>query len=34
MKLSNDYPDFIAKMNRLHPRFGDNQLLDLEENDR
>ncbi|WP_072432797.1 P63C domain-containing protein [Azotobacter vinelandii] len=34
MKLSNDYPDFISKMNRLHPRFGDNQMLDLEEGDR
>ncbi len=34
MKLSNDYPDFISKLNRLHPRFGDNQMLDLEEGDR
>ncbi|NVZ32031.1 hypothetical protein HX779_08595 [Pseudomonas sp. A4002] len=34
MKLSNDYQDFVTKMNRLHPRFGDNQMLDLEEGDR
>lgn len=34
MKLSNDYSDFISKMNRLHPRFGDNRILDLEEGDR
>lgn len=34
MKLSNDYPDFVRKMNRLHPRFGDNQMLDLDESDR
>lgn len=34
MKLSNDYPDFIGKLNRLHPRFGDNQMLDLDEGDR
>ncbi|MCG6540169.1 P63C domain-containing protein [Pseudomonas sp. KSR10] len=34
MKLSNDYPDFISKLNRIHPRFGDNQILDLEEGDR
>lgn len=34
MKLSNDYQDFISKLNRLHPRFGDNRMLDLDEGDR
>lgn len=34
MKLSSDYSDFIAKMNRLHPRFGETVPLDLEEGDR
>lgn len=34
MKLSTDYPDFISKMNRLHPRFGDTPPFDLEESDR
>ncbi|MBU4609173.1 P63C domain-containing protein [Achromobacter sp. GG226] len=34
MKLSDDYPDFISKLNRLHPRFGDTQSLGLEEEDR
>lgn len=34
MKLSDDYADFVRKMNRLHPRFGENLTLDLEEIDR
>ena len=34
MKLSNDYPDFINKLNRIHPRFGDTYTLDLEQPDR
>lgn len=34
MKLSTDYPDFIAKLNRIHPRFGQTYLLDLEQPDR
>lgn len=34
MKLSNDYPDFIAKMNRIHPRFDDITPLDLEDSDK
>lgn len=34
MKLSDNYPDFIAKLNRLHPRFGDTVPLGLEEGDR
>jgi hypothetical protein len=34
MKLSNDYPDFISKMNRIHPRFGKTIPLDLEDEDR
>lgn len=34
MKLSKDYQDFIAKLNMIHPRFGDTFALDLEEQDR
>lgn len=34
MKLSTDYSDFIAKMNLLHPRFGETVPMDLEERDR
>lgn len=34
MKLSGDYRDFIAKLNMLHPRFGDTIPIDLEEKDR
>lgn len=34
MKLSSDYKDFIGKLNRLHPRFGDTTPLDLDEGDR
>lgn len=34
MKLSDDYPDFIRKLNRLHPRFGDTIPLQLDEPDR
>jgi hypothetical protein len=34
MKLSNDYPDFISKLNRVHPRFGETLSLDLEAEDR
>lgn len=34
MKLSDNYPDFISKLNRLHPRFGDTASLELEEPDR
>lgn len=34
MKLSSDYPDFISKLNRLHPRFGDTISIDLEDGDR
>lgn len=36
MKLSFDYPDFIQKMDRLHPRYGETILLPLDympEND-
>ena len=33
-KLSNDYSDFITKLNRLHPRFGETVPLALEEGDR
>lgn len=34
MKLSSNYPDFIGKLNRIHPRFGDTVPLDLDEEDR
>lgn len=34
MKLSDDYPDFIAKLNRLHKRFNSQSSLDLDEGDR
>lgn len=34
MKLSNDYTDFISKLNRIHPRFGKTLSLDLEDGDR
>jgi hypothetical protein len=34
MKLSDDYSDFIRKLNRLHPRFGDTIPLQLDEPDR
>ena len=31
MKLSTDYPDFITKLNRLHPRFDEQATLDLDD---
>lgn len=34
MKLSRDYGEFVSNLNRLHPRFGDTLLLDLDEPDR
>jgi hypothetical protein len=34
MKLSDAYPDFISKLNRIHQRFGKTIELDLEEEDR
>jgi hypothetical protein len=34
MKLSNDYPDFIEKLNRIHPRFGDTYAMTLDQVDR
>lgn len=34
MKLSNDYPDFIQKLNRIHPRFDSTLQLGLEDTDR
>lgn len=34
MKLSNNYPDFICKLNRVHPRFGKSFSLDLDDEDR
>lgn len=29
MKLSNDYEDFMNKLNRIHPRYGETLNLDL-----
>lgn len=34
MRLSDKWPDFMLKLNRLAPRYGDNLTLDLEEQDR
>lgn len=34
MKLSAAYPDFIIKMNQIHPRFGDTYALQLDDSDR
>lgn len=34
MKLSSDYADFIEKLNRIHPRFGETYALTLEQGDR
>jgi hypothetical protein len=30
MKLSNDYPDFLSKLDRFYPRFGDTYSLPLD----
>ena len=34
MKLSKAYPDFIEKMNLIHPRYGDSLSLELEDADK
>lgn len=34
MRLSDDWPDFMRKLNRLAPRYGDSLSLDLDEKDR
>lgn len=34
MKLSTNYPDFITKLNKVHPRFGQTYALTLDEADR
>lgn len=34
MKLSDNYTDFINKLNRIHPRFGETYTLDLDQTDR
>lgn len=34
MKLSDDYSEFIEKMNRIHPRYGDSLSLDLDAADK
>lgn len=31
MKLSHDYDDFRAKLDRIHPRYGDTLPLDLQD---
>ena len=31
MKLSNDYPDFITKLDRIAPRYGQNLLLPFND---
>jgi len=31
MKLSDDWPDFKRKLDRLHPRVGDNLQLPLDD---
>lgn len=34
MKLSDSYTDFIDKLNRIHPRFGETYALSLDQSDR
>lgn len=34
MKLSDNYPDFINKLNRIHPRFNETYALELDQPDR
>ncbi|HCZ13533.1 MAG TPA: hypothetical protein DHV85_02825 [Candidatus Accumulibacter sp.] len=34
MRLSKDWPDFMLKLNRISPRYGDTLDLELEEKDR
>lgn len=34
MRMSSDYPSFIATLNRFYPRFGQTYVLDLEQIDR
>jgi hypothetical protein len=31
MKLSDDYTDFIGKLDRIHPRYGESGALDFAE---
>ncbi len=31
MKLSDDYPDFRIKLDRLHPRYNETMSLDFVE---
>lgn len=33
MRLSDKYPEFISKLNRLHPRFDSSYSLDLNDED-
>ena len=33
MKLSEDWDDFVAKLNQIHPRYGDTVALPLEYED-
>jgi len=34
MKLSDNYADFMNKINKVHPRYGETYTLDLEHSDR
>lgn len=31
MKLSRDYDDFLSKLDQIHPRYGENLILDLND---
>jgi hypothetical protein len=33
MKLSKDWPDFMSKLDQIHPRLGDTIQLPLEYRD-
>jgi hypothetical protein len=34
MKLSNDYSDFKAKLDRLHPKYGETIKLPFDYDDK
>lgn len=34
MELSSDWPEFIAKLNKISPRLNETLMLDLDEPDR
>ncbi len=31
MKLSKDWPDFQAKLDQIHPRYGDTMMLPFDD---